>query len=44
MTNYSDVRVFLCTTPTNMHYSFDRWVERGRSLSKIPWTVTCSCS
>lgn len=24
MTNYSDVRIFLCMTPTDMHYSFDR--------------------
>ncbi len=24
MTSYSDVRIFLCTTPVNMNYSFDR--------------------
>ena len=24
MMNFSDVRIFLCTTPTNMNYSFDR--------------------
>ena len=23
MIDFSDVRIFLCTTPTNMHYSFD---------------------
>ncbi len=24
MTNYTDVRIFLCTTPIKMNYSFDR--------------------
>jgi len=24
MTNFAGVRIFLCTTPTNMNYSFDR--------------------
>ena len=23
MTTSSDVRIFFCTTPTNLHYSFD---------------------
>ena len=27
MTSFSDVRIFFCTTPTNMNYSFDRLIE-----------------
>jgi len=32
MTNFSDVRIFLCTTPTKMHYSFDRLMGRAREI------------
>jgi len=32
MSNYSDVRIFLCTTPTDMHYSFDRLLGRTREI------------
>jgi len=32
MTNYSDVRIFLCTTPTDMHHSFDRLLGRTREI------------
>ncbi len=32
MTNFSDVRIFLCTTPTNMHYSFDRLMGRAQEV------------
>ncbi len=32
MTDYSDVRIFLCTTPTNMHYSFDRLMGRAQEI------------
>ena len=32
MTTYSDVRIFLCTTPTDMHYSFDRLLGRTREI------------
>ena len=32
MTSYSDVRIFLCTTPTDMHYSFDRLLGRTREI------------
>ena len=32
MTNYSDVRIFLCTTPTKMHYSFDRLMGRAQEI------------
>lgn len=32
MTNYSDVRIFLCTTPTNMNYSFDRLMSRAEEI------------
>ena len=32
MINYSDVRVFLCTTPTNMNYSFDRLMGRVQEI------------
>ena len=32
MTNYSDVRIFFCTTPTDMHYSFDRLLGRTREI------------
>ncbi len=32
MTNYSDVRIFLCTTPTNMNYSFDRLMGRAQEM------------
>lgn len=32
MTNYSDVRIFLCTTPTNMNYSFDRLMGRVQEI------------
>ena len=32
MINYSDVRIFLCTTPTNMNYSFDRLMSRAQEI------------
>ena len=32
MTNFSDVRIFLCTTPTSMHYSFDRLMGRVQEI------------
>ena len=32
MTNFSDVRIFLCTIPTNMNYSFDRLMGRAREI------------
>ena len=32
MTNYSDVRIFLCTTPTKMNYSFDRLMGRAQEI------------
>ena len=32
MTNFSGVRIFLCTTPTNMQYSFDRLMGRAQEV------------
>jgi transposase len=32
MTDFSDVRIFLCTTPTNMKYSFDRLMGRVQEV------------
>jgi transposase len=32
MTNFSDVRIFLCTTPTNMSWSFDRLMGRAQEI------------
>ena len=32
MINYSDVRIFFCTTPTNMNYSFDRLMGRVQEV------------
>ena len=32
MTNFSDVRIFLCTTPTKMNYSFDRLMGRAQEV------------
>ncbi len=32
MNKYSDVRIFLCTTPTNMNYSFDRLMSRAEEI------------
>jgi transposase len=32
MTNFSDVRIFLCTTPTKMNYSFDRLMGRAQEI------------
>lgn len=32
MTDYSDVRIFLCTTPTNMNYSFDGLMGRAKEI------------
>ena len=32
MTNFFDVRIFLCTIPTNMNYSFDRLMGRAREI------------
>lgn len=32
MTNLSDVRIFFCTTPTNMNYSFDRLMGRAQEI------------
>ena len=32
MIPYSDVRIFLCTTPTNMTYSFDALMGRAQAV------------
>ena len=32
MRNSSDVRIFLCTTPTNMSYSFDSLMGRAQTV------------
>jgi transposase len=32
MINFSDVRIFLCTTPTNMNYSFDGLMGRAQEI------------
>ena len=32
MTNFSDVRIYFCTTPTNMTYSSDRLLGRAREI------------
>ena len=32
MINYSAVRIFLCTTPTKMNYSFDRLMGRAQEV------------
>ena len=32
MTSFSDVRIFLCTTPTNMNYSFDGLMGRAQEI------------
>jgi transposase len=32
MTNFSDVRIFFCTTPTDMRYSFDRLIGRAQEI------------
>ena len=32
MTSDCDVRIFLCTTPTNMNYSFDRLMSRAEAV------------
>ena len=34
MIDFTDVRIFFCTTPTNMHYSFDRLMGRTRSATR----------
>ena len=32
MINASDIRIFLCTTPTSMSYSFDRLMSRAEEI------------
>ena len=32
MIDFSDVRIFLCTTPTNMHCSFDGLMGRAQEI------------
>ena len=32
MTNFSDVRIFFCTTPTNMSYSFDSLMGQAQEV------------
>ena len=32
MRDFSDVRIFLCTTPTNMHCSFDSLMGRAQEI------------
>jgi len=34
MTNFFDVRIFLCTTPTKMNYSFDRLMGLAETIFK----------
>ena len=32
MTEFSDLRIFLCTTPTSMNWSFDRLMGRAQEI------------
>jgi transposase len=32
MTNFSDVRIFFCTTPTRMNHSFDRLMGQAEAI------------
>ena len=32
MTHFSDIRIFLCTTPTNMSYSFDSLMGQAQEI------------
>ena len=32
MTNYSDIRIFFCTTPTKMYYSFDHLMGQAEAI------------
>ncbi len=32
MTDFSDIRIFLCLTPTNMRYSFDSLMGQARKI------------
>jgi hypothetical protein len=32
MTDFSDVRIFFCTTPTNRNYGFDRLMSRAQEI------------
>lgn len=32
MTNFSDVRIFFCTTPTKMNYSFDHLMGQAETI------------
>ena len=32
MTDFADVRIFLCTTPISMHWSFDRLMGRAQEV------------
>jgi transposase len=32
MIDFADVRIFLCTTPTNMNYSFDHLMGRAQEV------------
>jgi transposase len=32
MINYSEIRIFLCTTPTSMNYSFDRLMGLSQEI------------
>ena len=32
MIDFSDLRIFLCTTPTRMNYSFDRLMGRAQEI------------
>ena len=32
MIDFSDVRIFMCTTPTSMSYSFDRLMGRAQEV------------
>ena len=34
MVNFADIRIFLCTTPTRMNYSFDRLMGRAQEVFK----------
>ena len=39
MTNFSDVRIFLYTTPTNMCYSFDSLMGQAQEIFDLcPWS------
>jgi hypothetical protein len=44
MKDFSDIRIFLCTTPTRMNYSFDGLMGRAQTILSRTDTISSAAT